>query len=284
MTDRRRLAATIATAAGLSIAVAACGGSTATSKAARPSGTPAGAMLDAYTQTSSAKTAAMSISETIVGGGQTETLRGSGVVAFDGQRAELTFDVPKAGVFTIRDITPELYLQLPAADRSQLPAGKTWVAINLDTVAQSKFGASLSQLSDSSTQPTQVLAYLQSVSTGGVHQAGPATIGGTPTTEYTATIDLTKAAAKRSPQAVRATKKIEAALHRSTLPLQVWIDGQHRVRQMRYELPVPTSPTAPSGGSITSTIDLSHFGAPVTVQAPPAGQVDNVTNRVAGGS
>jgi hypothetical protein len=157
----------------------------------------------------------------------------------------------------------------PAKLRSQIPGHKAWISLNLNRIAKAKLGASLSQLSSSSQTPTQTFSYLESVSNH-VRQVGRTTVGGVTTTKYDATISLTKTAGTKTPQVKAAIAKLESELHRSSLPVQVWIDNQHRVRQISYQLSVPVA------GGKTSHIDLtlgvSSYGVPVTVKAPPASQ------------
>jgi hypothetical protein len=214
------------------------------------------------------------------------SITGQGSIDFTNNNGALTFSSPTAGSFSTRIINPEVYIQLPAADKAQLPAGKTWLSINLNTVTEAKLGASLAQLSNSSQESTQLLSYLQSVSTSGITTVGPATIKGVATTEYKATIDLTKEADLKSPTAQAAIKSLEAQINATTLPVQVWLDGQGRVRQVSEQLQVSTTPQSNGGttvpatsGSISTTVDYYDFGTSVTVQPPPSSEVDDITSQ-----
>jgi len=199
----------------------------------------------------------------------------------------LTFSSPQTpGNYSVLFVSPNLYIQLPAADKAQLPAGKTWLSLNLNTVTEAKLGASLSQLSSSSQESTQLLSYLQAVSTSGITTVGPATIKGVATTEYKATVDLTKVADQKSPAAQAAIKSLEAQVNATTVPVQVWLDGQGRVRQVSEQIQVSTTSQSSGGttipaasGSVSTTVDYYDFGTPVTVQAPPSSQVDDVTSQ-----
>jgi hypothetical protein len=244
----------------------------------------------AYTQTTDAKTAKVTLTESITRSNALPlqaTISGSGSVDFGSSNCTLTFSSAQtAGDYSVLFVSPNLYIQLPAADKSQLPTGKTWLSLDLNTVTEAKLGASLSQLSSSWQESTQLLSYLQSVSTSGITTVGPATIKGVPTTEYKATVDLTKAADQKSPAAQAALKSLEAQLNATTMPVQVWLDGQGRVRQVTNQLQVTTnaqsngSTTVPAAsGSVSTTVDYYDFGTPVTVQPPLASQVDDVTNQ-----
>jgi hypothetical protein len=243
----------------------------------------------AYSETVDAKTAKVALTETVNQSNSLPlqvTISGQGSLDFKSGNGTLSFSSPSGGSYSTRIISPEIYMQLPAALKAQLPAGKTWISINLNTVTEAKLGASLAQLSSSSQESTQVLSYLQSVSTSGITTVGPATIKGVATTEYKATIDLTKAADQKSPAAQAAVKSLEAQLNATTLPVQVWLDGQGRVRQVSEQLQVSTSAhsngstTVPAAsGSVSTTVDYYDFGTPVTVQPPPSSQVDDITSQ-----
>ncbi len=243
----------------------------------------------AYSQTVDAKTAKVTLTESVTASNSLPlqvTISGQGSVDFNSGNGTLTLSSPQAGSFSARFISPEVYIQLPAADKAQLPAGKTWISINENTVTEAKLGQSLAQLSSSSQESTQLLSYLQSVSTSGITTVGPATIKGVATTEYKATVDLTKVAAQKSPAAQAAIKSLETQLNATMLPVQIWLDGQGRVRQVSEQVQVSTTSQSSGGatipaasGSVSTTVDYYDFGTPVTVQAPPASQVDDVTGQ-----
>jgi hypothetical protein len=243
----------------------------------------------AYSQTVDAKTAKVTITESVTQSNSLPlqvTISGQGSIDFNTGNGSLTLSSPQAGSFSARFISPEVYIQLPAADKDQLPAGKTWLSINENTVTEAKLGQSLAQLSSSSQESTQLLSYLQSVSTSGITTVGPATIKGVATTEYKATVDLTKVAAQKIPAAQAAIKSLETQLNATTLPVEVWLDGQGRVRQVSEQVQVSTTSQSSGGttipaasGAVSTTVDYYDFGTPVTVQPPPASQVDDVTGQ-----
>lgn len=203
----------------------------------------------AYSQTVDAKTAKVALTESVTHTSALPlqvTISGQGSVDFGTGNGALTFSSPQGGDFSALFVSPELYLQLPAADAAQLPAGKTWISINLNSVTEAKLGASLAQLSNSSQESTQLLSYLQSVSASGITTVGPAAIKGVATMEYKATVDLTKVADQKSPAEQAAIKSLEAQLNATMMPVQVWLDAQGRVRQVSNQLQVSTpSQTSP---------------------------------------
>jgi len=225
----------------------------------------------------------MSLNESVNGtSAGSVSISGTGQVDFATGAAQFSLTVPSAGSFEIRLVKPVLYLQFPSALGSILPAGKSWVSVNLPSAAvSSALGASFSQLSDSAGLGTDSLSYLRGVSSDGVTTVGPDTVRGVPTTEYSATIDLTKAAAQKDPAVRAALQKLEATAHLSTVPVHVWIDAQGQVRRVTIQESVTTSGTP---ADVLVTIEYYDFGAPFDVSAPPADQVVDASSLAGGQS
>jgi hypothetical protein len=121
-------------------------------------------------------------------------------------------------------------------------------------------------------------------------------VDGAQTTHYDATIDLDKVATL-DPGAASATKQLEQQLGTNSLPVQLWVDQQNRLRKISLDEniahPVPGSTT--SGGTATTgtngqtvniggvhvaiTITMSDYGTPVNIVAPPANETDNLTDK-----
>lgn len=296
-----RIPAMGAMAALAATAAAACGSGSGShsggtggpgSPAAAGTAQPAKAVQAAYVTSSNQKTAAFRLDETIqaagsTGNSRTETITGSGQTDFASRSFKVVFGLPTGGSATVMEIGQTEYVQVPAAERNQIPGRKPWVSIDLNKVSQAKVGASLSQLSSVSTNdPTQVLSELAAVS-GQVTRTGTATIDGVPTTAYQAQVDLNKVAAnvqaKAGPKAAQAIRQEAKALGTSTLPVQIWIDANHLVRQLRYHVAVPASAGAP-GATATAAITFANYGAPVSLNPPPASQTADITSQVIQGS
>jgi hypothetical protein len=275
----------------LAVTVLIASASSASTLANRHKVSPSKTVLSAYRQTIGGKSAKISLSESIAAtasGTATKqvSVSGTGSVDFANHNGSLTLSSPTTGTFTVRLISPLLYLQLPASERAQLPPGKSWVEINLNTVSEAKLGQSFSQLTSSSQESTQTLSYLQGVSKSGITAIGHDTIRGVATTEYKATVDLTKVANQKSPTEQAAIKNLEAELHTSMMPVQVWLDAQGRVRQITEQVQASTTPSSTPGSTIpattenvSTTVDYYDFGVPVNVAAPPSSQVDDITGQ-----
>ena len=159
------------------------------------------------------------------------------------------------------------YLQLPPVEQAAF-GGKPWLAVPI--------GSSTGLSGES---PTSALELLQANATG-VKKLGSAVVQGVATTEYQANIDPTKAMAKASPQVrkvLRQALSMFSGAH--SLPIQVWIDGADRIRQMKETFnltPTAGSALASTGQlSVVTTVVLSNYGVPVSVTVPPADQVSH---------
>jgi hypothetical protein len=89
------------------------------------------------------------------------------------------------------------------------------------------------------------------------------------TVHYTADVDVAKArAATTSKAGKEAIKQLAKALGSAkSIPIDVWIDGQHRVLRERVRY-TATVGTTQSGFDVTT--DFVDFDAPVKVDPPPA--------------
>jgi hypothetical protein len=246
----------------------------------------------AYTTSTNQKTAAFRFDETIqakssTGSSQNETVTGSGQADFTGHSSMVSVNSPIGDTITVLQTGGTEYIQVPAAERNQIHGHKPWVSVNLNKVSQAKLGASLSQLSSvSSNSPAQALSQLAAVSSH-VARTGTATVSGVPTTAYRAEENLNKVAARvqaaAGAKAAQAIRQEARALGTSTLPVQIWIDAHHLVRQIRYQVPIPTvarTGTANGTGTATTTITFSRYGVPASFTPPPASQTADITSQL----
>jgi hypothetical protein len=169
-----------------------------------------------------------------------------------------------------------VYLHLPEKLSAQVPGGKPWLKLDLDKLGKAQ-GIDLGALQSttSNNDPTQQLDQLRGA--GEVKRVGSEKVRGTQTTHYRAKVDLRKAADK-APAAQRAAArrsverliKLEGA---STLPVEVWIDDQGRLRRERVAQKI-------QGQSLDFTMDLYDFGTREALKAPPASQTQDFSDVV----
>jgi hypothetical protein len=268
-----RLLAALAVAAGAA-SLAACG-----------SGSPADPVVAAATKSEQAGGVhvATMVTVSFPNGGR-GVISGEG--SFDDQKGELTVDLSNllqnsplpigsgSGV-EARYLTeagdPVLYLRMPFLS-SQLPPGKTWVRLDLQR-AGNAMGLNFNELLGQAGQnPAQVLDLLQA--SGEVKKVGPDIVGGKRVTQYHGVIDLQKALEIRGVSDA-AIERLLAGGAAATVPVDVWIgDDDGLVHQVRT-----TSTTNISGQTVTtmSLTTMSRWGTPVSVEAPPSGEVYDVS-------
>ncbi|HEX3783477.1 MAG TPA: hypothetical protein VHX38_27755 [Pseudonocardiaceae bacterium] len=288
-------------------ALVACGQGTSTSgSASQSSGTSAASSTQvvtaAYVKTTDAGSAKIllvgQINTTVNGKQESIPITATGTIDFATKATDLTETVAgQSNVNTeTRYLNGMLYQRLPAG-ATQLSGGKPWISLNIAQFAQQQGGSGLRQLlSGAPSDPSDVLAYLRSVD-GNVRSTGQATVDGVSTTHYTATIDLSKVASA-DPNAAAATKQLEQKLGTSTMPVQLWIDQQGRVRQISVDETIAhplggstsasgttSGANSPSVGPVhtTITVTLSDYGTPVHIVAPAADQTADLTGALAGG-
>lgn len=283
-------------------AVVACGpGGTASPAGSSPPPDPTKVLDAAYTTTTNSGTAKVDltgqIGTTVNGKAEKVPITADGVVDFANKATDLNETMAGAAkdMTETRYLNGMLYQRVPSI-ATGLADGKQWIAMDLNQVAARQGDTGLGQmLASAPSDPSQILAYLTAVE-GQVKTVGPDTVDGAQTTHYDATIDLDKVA-NLDPGAASATKQLEQQLGTNSLPIQLWVDQQNRVRKMSMDEniahPVPGSTT--SGGTATTgtngqtvnigsvhvqfTITMSDFGTPVNIVAPPADQTDNLTDK-----
>ena len=162
-----------------------------------------------------------------------------------------------------------VYFRFPAL-QSRLPGGKRWLKIDLEKQGRA-MGIDLNSLMQSSTgDPTQMLRYLESASTG-VQKIGAETVTGAATTHYSSVVDLDKLAQARHHEK-SSIRRLEQLTGVHDIPVDVWVDGDGYVRKLKESLTTP----APQMKMVIS-LQLSAFGKHVTISPPPADQVLDVS-------
>jgi hypothetical protein len=198
--------------------------------------------------------------------GEPVTLTVDGVMAGDGKNGELSVAMPVVGTIDERIVDGVIYMNLgsfPGAPSGL--DGKQWVKLDPEQLQQDGLFGDLAGQAESNS-PNQGLEYLQGLS-GDVTEVGPDTVAGRPATHYRASIDYTKVLDKlpdASEQAREALGKL------GTVPADVWIDGDDRVVKMH--MTIDGSAFGGGVGTAEMTMQITDFGVPVDVQAPPEDQ------------
>ena len=110
----------------------------------------------------------------------------------------------------------------------------------------------------------QGLEFLQGLS-GDVTKIGDDTVAGEHATHYRASIDGAKVAAELPDASSDLAGKLAKL---GATPADVWINDDDRVVKMHFAM--DGGAFGGSGGSAEFTMEITDFGVPVDVQAPPA--------------
>jgi hypothetical protein len=279
---RRRTAAGVGILAAVAMAASGCslfsGGTEAVRDAA------AGQLVRAaYAKTTEGQTAKVRLELRTTGAGAPLAVSGDGVVDFDARTSELRLTIPTVGTTDLRSVGGVMYVRVPA-EFAAFTGGKPWVKVDASALG----AAGLGQLGTSGmTSPADLLAYLAGASDK-VTKVGEETVAKTRTTRYRVEIDLRKAARDADPAGREAVAQAEKAFGSRTVPADVWLDADGRLR--KFELRQSVTPPASTSGTSASpatvelyaALTLPEFGVPVQVTAPPAGEVADLSGLTGG--
>ena len=213
------------------------------------------------------------------------SLTASGAIDSAAQRLELTMDLSKIaalsgesgalGRMTMVEDGLVMYMS-GGGISSLLPAGKTWLRVDLSRAA-SAIGLDLSGVTGGQSDPRTSLAQLREA--GNVVEIGPQTVKGVVTTRYSVLIDLRQGLDKLDAASRRRMEELVDRLEASGgryVPGDAWIDAAGYLR--RFSMAIPNY--LGTGTSFALTMDLYGFGDQVSIRVPQEWQVADVTDRL----
>jgi hypothetical protein len=225
----------------------------------------------AVSNTQAAQSSRFTLDVSVNAAGHDVKIHGSGVTTADNKTGQFTFDIPLFGSVEARMVDGTMYMNLGSlgALSGKLPEGKQWVSVSLDAL-KSQAGSDLGSLFDQTQQsgPTQGLEYLQGLS-GDVVKVGDDTVAGAHATHYRASIDYAKVAAKLPDSSSALAGKLAKL---GTVPADVWINDDDRVVKMHFNVDGGAFGGGTGTGTADFTMEITDFGVPVNVEAPPADQ------------
>jgi hypothetical protein len=173
-----------------------------------------------------------------------------------------------------------VYAKLPSALTATLPmSGKDWLKIDLAKFTKLP-GLSSLPTDPTSSDPSQFLRYLRSVSAGVVTE-GQEVVDGLETTHYRAAVSLQALASSLPSAEQQSFEKALSEFGQSSpdFVIDAWVDGQHLVRRMVLTITL----SAPNGASVREVVraDLSDYGPQPKPTLPPAADVQDL-NALAG--
>ncbi|HEX5266995.1 MAG TPA: LppX_LprAFG lipoprotein [Acidimicrobiales bacterium] len=281
----RPLVQVVASAAVGMTALAACGGGSSPA-GSPPSGNPVQVVAAAATATQSAGTARADIDISAdfsgIPGQNTNTIRVTGTGAFDVGRklARLDMDLGTATARHIKVFADGSTVYINTAGLG-LTGAKPWIKMDASTA-----GAGLTPLSVNPFSGAQLLSKLTNVKV-----VGNGTVRGAATTQYRGTLDMAAALSQMGGSTARLgqlSPALENALAGTTMPVDVWIDGQDRLRRLAMNVDLApfmrklfqqfgatSDSSLPPDMKALISIDFSlyDFGANLDLTPPPAGDV-----------
>jgi hypothetical protein len=291
MTLRRRTLRMLA-ALGAGLALGACGAGSSqgagSGGAGATAGNDAGRIVAASADaTNAARSARMSMTIAITEQGYSGAVTAEGAFDFANRTGALTMDMSAMripgvqGAIGLRVVDGVIYMNLGSMlgstpEARQLFGDKPW--IKLDVTKAGGVGAAAGGFGGLGTSdPTSTLDALRGAGSD-VRVVGHDEVRGVETTHYHATIDLERALDKLpAAQRDRAARAMQE-LGTGSVPADVWIDAQGRLRKLTMTLDATTEGT--HVGAVT--MELYDFGTPVDVQAPPADQVTDLGSMLGG--
>ena len=221
-------------------------------------------------------------------------VQGKGVTALQGAQMDLTLELGPllalAGVegdgatrLVVRG--KDVYVKPPAVRQLELPGGADWVGLDLAKVGTALGIDAKAMASVVNADPGAQLEALTSAK--GVKKVGEEKIGGEDTTHFRGEVrigdliaglpaDQREAARQALEQLDRAGGGTSADVPQR---MDVWVDGEKRIRRMRQEIRTPAQGGL-AAGRIGMRIDFSDFGTPLRIAAPPAGETFDATSRL----
>lgn len=253
----------------LALAAAGCGAGTSQTTAPPTSASPQQLIAGAADATASAGSARMALDMTMHFGTQgTMRLSGTGMMDMRSKRGSIDalVDVGARKV-RFREVVDGtvVYMKLP----HPMPTGQHWLKFDLAKMHQSGVDYG-SLLQANQSDPTQMLEYLRGASSS-IVRVGEEAVRGTPTTHYHVVLEYDRIAAN-APADVRdavrrSIQQLEQVSGIRSVPADVWVDDQGRVRRETIEMHFEN--TLLAGMSMRMSFELYDFGVEVDA-APPA--------------
>ncbi len=166
-----------------------------------------------------------------------------------------------------------VYLRFPPIAK-ELPDGKTWVKGNAKELSQSGTTGLDQAGSLSGIDARDVFGLLEGVS-GTIESVGSEDVRGVTTSHYRATLDPAKLTALVPADQRESLGGVDEAAKQAgldELPIDVWVDGEGRVRKLSIDLDAKL-PGSEESLQASLVIEVYDYGMPLELELPPADQV-----------
>ena len=260
----RRLPALLLASLALVLLGPACGGSDED---------PAATLAAASSKTIDAKSSKVAlVMEMTPPGGSPTKIAAEGAFDYGTRQGTMTMDAGSMGMPGLTGniemimLGELIYMKFPAG----LLPGKPWLKLDLNSLGEQS-GIDLAGLQElGSNDPSNFLHFLEGAGED-AKKVGEEKVRGVDTTHYRATFDLEKAKAEAPADLKDDVDQMIEQLGKSTIPADVWVDGEGLTRRMRFVFDAIGEEKV----GMTVTQELFDFGVKVEATAPPEDQVSD---------
>lgn len=204
----------------------------------------------------------------IMDAGQKITVDAEGIFDFEEQigSMEMTFEaegfpVPGGDEPTQMIVEGHYAYMKGALATAGYGAGEGWVRLDLSSMP----GVGAGQFNQ---DPTQYIEFLRGAGAD-IEELGSEEVRGTPTTHYSADVDVDKVLEQAAdPEEMEAIKEQLEASGIETIPTEVWIDDDGLPRRMEMTMEMKGGESLPQDITMTITMDLFDYGVDVNVTPP----------------
>ena len=237
---------------------------------------PLAMVVAASDRIDAANALAMEFTMTIAANGQELTGSGTAVAAADGSRMhmDMSYDsfpgMPDGFDMELILDDGTMYMSTSTLAAAGAPTDafgdKEWVMIDLSDVVAGY--EAFADLGTGQNDPSQAFEYLKGAED--VKLLGTEDIDGEATQHLSGTLDLQRAVEELPADAqeeLRTTmQELEQQIGQTSMPFEVWVDDQGRVRRMTYTM--ETGPDAPQAVSLAMTLDITDYDADLDFDVP----------------
>jgi hypothetical protein len=252
------------------------------------------ALLDALRKTNDAGSGRTALDLTLASPQQTVHVRGEVEYVMDptdptSLRERVLLDISSLGMMPggkVEMIVGEgsaIYIRAPML-ASFIPAPTPWIKLDPSTLPQSQAGIGAA----ATVNPAAILAAIADALA--VEEVGPDPVDGVGTTRYRATVDLEKLLpllAEMVPDTptdaeMREVKDQLERLGLLSLPIELWVDGDGFLKKAQLALDLSAMDPDHPGTSFSATLRFSDIGEHISIAVPPASQVTDIGDLLAG--
>ena len=264
----------------LVLALAACGEE---ERADPPKERPIDALAAAAAKSAAAGTVRMSGTMDMTTGGERVALEMTGVADLranaSATRTEVANDSKRQAGFPQEMVMADSKQWMSSPEiAANLPKGRRWTMTDLAQV-WNELGLDPDRVArTAAADPVEMMRTLGK--TGQARRVGVETIDGVRTTRYAAAIDIRKALeAARTRKGADVDKAIAgmAGLLGNRMPVEVWVGPDGLIHRQKLEFRMQSG--IMTGGG-TATIDMTDYGADVTIEPPAGKDVVDVTEQI----